>query len=99
MMGWDIYGSPLRRGHCEVHPDVRESYPCARCLDETAHWSEQRDERDEAEYLQSMCKPHDFHPETVRPDADRGSCYCGKVTYKADGSPWTEEPPDAGEGR
>lgn len=33
-MGWDIYGEPLRRGHCEVHPHVHEEYPCSVCISE-----------------------------------------------------------------
>lgn len=31
-MSYDIYGEPLRRGHCEVHPHVHEEYPCSVCL-------------------------------------------------------------------
>ena len=31
-MSWDIYGEPLRRGHCEVHPYVHEEYPCSACI-------------------------------------------------------------------
>jgi hypothetical protein len=34
-MSWDIYGQPLRRGHCEAHPDVHEEYPCGMCLSES----------------------------------------------------------------
>ena len=33
-MSWDIYGNPLQRGHCEVHPHVHEEYPCSVCLSE-----------------------------------------------------------------
>ena len=33
-MSWDIYGEPLRRGHCEVHPHVHEEYPCSVCISE-----------------------------------------------------------------
>jgi len=33
-MAFDIYGQPLRRGHCEVHPDVWGEYPCALCITE-----------------------------------------------------------------
>lgn len=40
-MSWDIYGNPLQRGHCEVHPHVYEEYPCSVCLSE-------RHQRDEA---------------------------------------------------
>lgn len=35
-MSWDIYGNPLRRGHCEVHPTVAEPYPCFACHEERA---------------------------------------------------------------
>lgn len=27
-MSWDIQGNPLPPGHCEVHPEVAETYPC-----------------------------------------------------------------------
>jgi len=30
-MAYDIYGDRLRRGYCEVHPDVAEEYPCSVC--------------------------------------------------------------------
>ena len=33
-MSWDIYGNPLQRGHCEVHPHVHEEYPCSVCISE-----------------------------------------------------------------
>lgn len=32
-MSWDIYGNPLRRGHCEAHPHIAEEYPCYVCLE------------------------------------------------------------------
>ena len=35
-MAYDIYGEPLRYGHCEVHPHVHEKYPCSVCLAEKA---------------------------------------------------------------
>ena len=31
-MSYDIYGNPLQRGHCEVHPHVAEEYPCSVCM-------------------------------------------------------------------
>lgn len=31
-MPYDIYGQPLRRGYCEVHPDVHQEYPCPCCV-------------------------------------------------------------------
>ena len=33
-MAFDIYGCHLRPGHCEVHPEVHEDYPCFVCLRE-----------------------------------------------------------------
>lgn len=30
-MAYDIYGHTLRAGHCEVHPDEPEPYPCYYC--------------------------------------------------------------------
>lgn len=30
-MSWDIYGRALTPGHCEVHPDEPEPYPCYYC--------------------------------------------------------------------
>ncbi len=34
-MAFDIYGGNLRGGHCEVHPQVHESYPCSVCYSES----------------------------------------------------------------
>lgn len=31
-MAYDIYGNDLRKGYCEVHPNVHEEYPCELCL-------------------------------------------------------------------
>lgn len=31
-MSFDIYGNDLARGHCEVHPDVPEPFPCSTCV-------------------------------------------------------------------
>ena len=36
MMAFDIYGNVLRPGHCEVHPDVAEPYPCWYCRAESS---------------------------------------------------------------
>jgi len=33
-MAYDIYGNCLRPGHCEVHPEVPELFPCYRCIEE-----------------------------------------------------------------
>ena len=44
-MSFDIYGNPLARGHCEVHPYVAEEYPCSVCIMD----SKQARERGESE--------------------------------------------------
>lgn len=31
---WDIHGNPLTKGHCEVHPHIKEEYPCHVCLEQ-----------------------------------------------------------------
>ena len=31
-MSFDVYGSPLAPGHCEVHPGTAHPYPCPCCL-------------------------------------------------------------------
>lgn len=35
-MSFDIYGNRLKPGHCEVHPDVAQHFPCECCYDERA---------------------------------------------------------------
>lgn len=39
-MSYDIYGNPLRRGHCEAHPHVHEEYPCSMCVAES-RWQQE----------------------------------------------------------
>ena len=34
-MAFDIYGEHLRPGYCEVHPDIKEEYPCSKCIEES----------------------------------------------------------------
>jgi hypothetical protein len=41
-MSYDIYGEPLRRGHCEVHPHVHEEYPCSVCIQESNNRNSQQ---------------------------------------------------------
>lgn len=31
-MSYDVYGGILRKGYCEVHPDMNQTYPCDICL-------------------------------------------------------------------
>lgn len=57
-MTYDIYGNPLRRGYCEVHPDVAEEYPCYQCLldegEKRRKQPEQQPEPDFDEHIQEM---------------------------------------------
>lgn len=51
-MSWDIFGNPLARGHCEVHPHIPEPYPCSLCMYEKAQarWVKEMEE----EYYKAM---------------------------------------------
>lgn len=50
-MPYDIYGQPLERGFCEVHPHVRQEYPCELCRAE-----HDRHEREHREHYKSMAE-------------------------------------------
>lgn len=54
VVSWDIYGNPLQRGHCEVHPHVHEEYPCSVCIAE----KEQHNQQDENAYLLAQCQDY-----------------------------------------
>lgn len=54
-MAWDIYGNPLRRGYCEVHPYVPEEYPCCECRRRDDEYERQRNEQ---ELLDLQIKEH-----------------------------------------
>lgn len=41
-MSWDIYGNPLRRGHCEAHPHIAEEYPCFVCIEDKRKYHNER---------------------------------------------------------
>ncbi len=43
-MPYDIYGNPLRPGHCEAHPNVPELYPCSKCYAEYEEYCRERDQ-------------------------------------------------------
>lgn len=56
-MTYDIYGQNLASGYCEVHPWVRESYPCSLCYAESNDRKQRQpdyDTRAEAEYYAEM---------------------------------------------
>lgn len=55
-MSFDVYGQSLRRGHCEVHPDIHEPWPCYYCLQENQQ--HQINEQQEAEYYGEMESQH-----------------------------------------
>jgi len=55
-MSWDIYGDPLERGFCEVHPWVKQEYPCCLCAAENAVLRQQEKEHKEA--MRDMWRQH-----------------------------------------
>lgn len=48
-MAYDIYGHPLQRGHCEVHPNHRGEYPCDLCEEEYYEYEQDRAMQEEYE--------------------------------------------------
>jgi len=75
-MAFDIYGNHLRRGYCEVHPDVHEEHPCSVCMEEQYRPREPEPERDEHEYFLALCdaEGHPYHG----CDNEGPRCYCGE---------------------
>jgi hypothetical protein len=53
-MSFDIYGQPLRSGHCEAHPQIRESWPCSHCM--SAHDDQRAYERAMEEEYDRYCE-------------------------------------------
>jgi len=55
-MSYDIYGNNLKRGHCEVHPQVGEEYPCSLCYAEDNNRSrnKQRNSQEQEYYSQEQ---------------------------------------------
>lgn len=47
-MSYDIYGRPLRRGYCEVHPHIGEEYPCELCMMEADRERQRRADAEES---------------------------------------------------
>lgn len=81
-MSFDIYGGRLRSGHCEVHPDVAEPYPCSVCGEEMAQAQGPKIEGpSEEEYTEGICAESGHlldEGHTAYARAPR--CYCGKRT-------------------
>jgi len=57
-MSYDIYGQTLRRGYCEVHPDMHQKYPCDMCMANEREYYENSVDRDhyEQEMWEQYCK-------------------------------------------
>lgn len=75
-MAYSIYGTPLRPGHCEVHPDVAQPYPCDEDL-----YDDRYEQRQPEPTTEELCAPHPYHGD----DNDGGRCYCGQQRYPAGG--------------
>lgn len=61
-MSWDIYGNPLRRGYCEVHPNVHEEYPCSLCEAEIrADENKKHSQQQQQQYYQDIETLHQLH--------------------------------------
>ena len=64
-MAYNIYGGILERGHCEVHIDVAETYPCRYCLAEGRQNAAM--EREYDEYCNAMlAQQYDDYEEDMR---------------------------------
>lgn len=57
-MSFDIYGGRLRPGHCEVHPNVHESYPCSVCMMESQRQHDEK-KRYEEEMQRAMKREYE----------------------------------------
>ena len=75
-MAWDIHGHSLRPGHCEVHPDIPEQWPCGYC----------RDEMDRAEMDRAQEEAHQQERDEERMAAEAG-CPWGCLTGADVGPP------------
>ncbi len=80
-MPYDIYGCRLRRGYCEVHPDVPEEWPCRICLQERHHVQREQEWPTADEYCAGR-----GHPPYAKDADDVGYCYCGEVKYPKGGA-------------
>jgi hypothetical protein len=72
-MSYDIYGQPLRRGHCEVHPHVAEEYPCSLCYIER--------ERENARQEHARQQREDFYA-AMRGEAEYESWFQPRATIE-----------------
>lgn len=56
-MAWDIYGYPLKPGHCEVHPHIGQVYPCYLCLEKERRAKQEQES--EYQYWEDQARRHD----------------------------------------
>jgi len=82
-VAFDIYGNKLRRGYCEVHPDVKSPYPCYYCLLDAEYEHEREPELEWEPTDEEICAGtgHKYDGD----DEEGGRCYCGKKRYPAGG--------------
>lgn len=103
-MSYDIYGNPLRRGFCEVHPSINEEWPCCLCVLERNQRNPPEPKQEEVVH----CEPHNrskehpmlemnivqLHKDAVLPvySTEGAACFdFYAVTMEATGSPATAE--------
>ena len=69
-MAYDIYGNDLERGFCEVHPYIKQEYPCSVCLAERRKFDEEKKQakQQQKEYYKHLefQNPNNPNNETVR---------------------------------
>lgn len=67
-MAFDIYGNYLRPGHCEVHPEVHEGYPCSECDDEYYSYRREQERQYEKYCEDELSKQYQEHLENQYAD-------------------------------
>lgn len=70
-MAYDIYGNVLRRGYCEVHPDIPEEWPCAVCMENSSRLS--REEQAYREYYEQQGR--EYYEELYRQQCEDEARY------------------------
>jgi len=65
-MSFDIYGNNLQRGHCEVHPNIAEEYPCSLCQSHSQFQSQEADTTCEVQSLQNDLAQSNSYIDSLR---------------------------------
>lgn len=55
-MSFDIYGNPLKKGHCEVHPYVAQEYPCDMCITDGDKIKKSHETSNKIQSLEERCR-------------------------------------------